>query len=118
MPQGKVKWFNNAKGYGFIIADEDCGELHKEDLFVHFSSIQMEGYKTLKAGQPVQFDTLPSGKGVHAINIIPLDAEGRPLTASSSSTQEAQQQTPEAPETPAAEQKQPARSEEKETVSA
>jgi cold shock protein len=79
MPQGKVKWFNNAKGYGFIIADENCGELCREDLFVHFSSIQMEGYKTLKAGQPVNFDTQPSGKGVHAVNIVPLDADGKPL---------------------------------------
>lgn len=92
MPQGKVKWFNNAKGYGFIIADESCGDLCKEDLFVHFSSIQMEGYKTLKAGQPVQFDTLPSGKGVHAINIIPLDADGQPLVAKPS-----QAQVPESP---------------------
>ena len=79
MPQGKVKWFNNAKGYGFIIADEECGDLCREDLFVHFSSIQMEGYKTLKAGQPVKFDTLPSGKGVHAVNIVPLDVDGNPL---------------------------------------
>ena len=79
MPQGKVKWFNNAKGYGFIIADENCGDLCREDLFVHFSSIQMDGYKTLKAGQPVQFDTLPSGKGVHAVNIVPLDVDGSPL---------------------------------------
>jgi len=105
MPQGKVKWFNNAKGYGFIIADEESGELYREDLFVHFSSIQMEGYKTLKAGQPVQFDTLPSGKGVHAINIIPLDAEGRPLTESLAE---------QAQEAPVAAQK-AAHSEEKET---
>ncbi len=68
MPQGKVKWFNNAKGYGFIIED---GE--DEDLFVHFSSIQMEGYKTLKAGQAVTFDKQPSDKGIHAVNIVPSD---------------------------------------------
>lgn len=66
MPTGKVKWFNNAKGYGFIIED-GCSD----DLFVHFSSVQMDGYKTLKAGQPVSFDKKPSDKGVHAINIIP-----------------------------------------------
>lgn len=64
MPQGKVKWFNNAKGYGFIVEDGES-----EDLFAHFSSIQMEGYKTLKAGQPVCFDKQPSGKGIHAVNI-------------------------------------------------
>ncbi|HLT14305.1 MAG TPA: cold shock domain-containing protein [Marinobacter sp.] len=66
MPRGKVKWFNNAKGYGFIIED-GCSD----DLFAHFSSVQMEGYKTLKAGQPVTFDKKPSDKGVHAVNIVP-----------------------------------------------
>lgn len=68
MPQGKVKWFNNAKGYGFII--EDGGN---EDLFAHFSAVQMDGYKTLKAGQTVSFDKKPSDKGTHAVNIVPLD---------------------------------------------
>ncbi|MDX1452422.1 MAG: cold shock domain-containing protein [Oleiphilaceae bacterium] len=68
MPQGKVKWFNNAKGYGFII--EDGGS---EDLFAHFSSIQMDGYKTLKAGQQVTFEKQPSGKGIHAVNICALE---------------------------------------------
>ncbi|MGB1949873.1 MAG: cold shock domain-containing protein [Marinobacter sp.] len=66
MPKGKVKWFNNAKGYGFII-EEGCSD----DLFAHFSSVQMEGYKTLKAGQTVTFDKKPSDKGVHAVNIVP-----------------------------------------------
>ena len=66
MHQGKVKWFNNAKGYGFIIEEGES-----EDLFVHFSSIQMEGYKTLKAGQRVEFEKEPSAKGIHAVNIIP-----------------------------------------------
>ncbi len=68
MQAGKVKWFNNAKGYGFILSD-DGGE----DLFAHYSSIQTEGYKTLKAGQSVSFDTKPSDTGTHAINITPLD---------------------------------------------
>jgi len=68
MPQGKVKWFNNAKGYGFIIED-GCSE----DLFAHFSSIQMEGYKTLKAGQAVSFEKQPSGKGIHAVNICSME---------------------------------------------
>lgn len=66
MPRGKVKWFNNAKGYGFIIED-GCSD----DLFAHFSSVQMDGYKTLKAGQAVTFDKKPSDKGVHAVNIVP-----------------------------------------------
>ncbi|MEX0604205.1 MAG: cold shock domain-containing protein CspD [Marinobacter sp.] len=68
MPIGKVKWFNNAKGYGFII-EEGCSD----DLFAHFSSVQMDGYKTLKAGQAVTFDKKPSDKGVHAVNIVPVD---------------------------------------------
>ncbi|MDX1754801.1 MAG: cold shock domain-containing protein [Marinobacter sp.] len=68
MPKGKVKWFNNAKGYGFIIED-GCSD----DLFAHFSSVQMEGYKTLKAGQTVTFDKKPSEKGIHAVNIVPVD---------------------------------------------
>jgi CspA family cold shock protein len=72
MPQGKVKWFNNAKGFGFIIED-GC----TDDLFAHFSSVQMEGYKTLKAGQPVTFDKKPSDKGVHAVNIVPQEMPQR-----------------------------------------
>jgi len=64
MATGKVKWFNNAKGYGFILP-EGGGE----DLFVHYSSIQMDGYKTLKAGQDVEFDVLEGPKGFHAVNI-------------------------------------------------
>lgn len=64
MTIGKVKWFNNAKGYGFILSEEG-----DEDLFVHYSAIQMDGYKTLKAGQDVQFDIVEGPKGLHAVNI-------------------------------------------------
>lgn len=67
MLSGKVKWFNNAKGYGFIVADG-----RDEDLFVHYSAIQGDGYKTLKAGQSVNFEILQGPKGLHAINILPL----------------------------------------------
>ncbi len=70
MPVGTVKWFNNSKGYGFVV-EEGC----TEDLFAHFSSIQMEGYKTLKAGQKVTFEKQPSGKGIHAVNVSPLVVE-------------------------------------------
>lgn len=64
MLSGKVKWFNNAKGYGFILADG-----RDEDLFAHYSAINMEGYKTLKAGQPVNFEIIQGPKGLHAVNI-------------------------------------------------
>ncbi|MGE8497559.1 MAG: cold shock domain-containing protein CspD [Pseudomonas sp.] len=69
MLSGKVKWFNNAKGYGFILADG-----RDEDLFAHYSAIQMDGYKTLKAGQPVSFDIIQGPKGLHAVNISALTA--------------------------------------------
>jgi CspA family cold shock protein len=68
MKTGKVKWFNNAKGYGFILADDS-----NEDLFAHYSTIQMDGYRTLKAGQAVQFDIKPSDKASHAINIHTIE---------------------------------------------
>ena len=64
MANGKVKWFNNAKGYGFVLA-ESVGE----DLFAHYSSIQMDGYRTLRAGQDVTFDIQEGPKGLHAVNI-------------------------------------------------
>jgi len=66
MPRGTVKWFNNAKGFGFILPDD--GGL---DLFAHYSSIEMEGYRTLKAGQAVIFDVEEGDKGLHASHIKP-----------------------------------------------
>ena len=70
MATGKVKWFNNAKGYGFILPEEGG-----EDLFAHYSSINMDGYKTLKAGQDVEFDVLEGPKGLHAVNIRAHETE-------------------------------------------
>lgn len=67
MPKGTVKWFNNAKGYGFILPEDGAN-----DIFAHFSAITMEGYKTLKAGQEVTFDIIQGEKGLHATNITPL----------------------------------------------
>ncbi len=61
---GTVKWFNDAKGFGFITPD-DGGE----DLFAHFSSIQMNGFKTLKEGQKVSFEIAQGPKGKQALNI-------------------------------------------------
>ncbi|MCX8003633.1 MAG: cold-shock protein [Burkholderiaceae bacterium] len=65
MATGTVKWFNDAKGYGFITPD-DGGE----DLFAHFSAIQMNGFKTLKEGQKVAFDVVQGPKGKQAANIV------------------------------------------------
>ena len=69
MQTGIVKWFNNAKGYGFILPDDGGG-----DIFAHYSSIEMDGYKTLKAGQCVAFETVSGPKGLHAVNIQRLES--------------------------------------------
>ncbi len=70
MAHGTVKWFNNAKGYGFIRPQEGG-----EDVFAHYSSIEMDGYKSLKAGQEVSFEMAPGPKGTHAMNISTSKAE-------------------------------------------
>jgi cold shock protein len=64
MATGTVKWFNDAKGYGFITPDDGS-----EDLFAHFSAINMSGFKTLKEGQKVSFDVVQGPKGKQASNI-------------------------------------------------
>lgn len=63
MMLGKVKWFNNEKGYGFIEYKED------EDIFVHYSAINADGYKTLSEGQYVEFTLVETSKGYQAINV-------------------------------------------------
>jgi cold shock protein len=63
--QGTVKWFSNEKGYGFIARPEG------EDVFVHFSAIAGEGYKTLTEGQAVEFEVVQGPKGLQAANVIP-----------------------------------------------
>jgi len=63
VPTGKVKWFNNSKGYGFIQQEDGT------DIFVHFSAIQGEGYKTLEEGQPVEFEITQGPKGLQAGNV-------------------------------------------------
>lgn len=83
MSTGQVKWFNNAKGFGFILPD-DGGS----DLFAHYSSIGMEGYKTLKAGQMVSFDIVEGPKGLHAANIIALDEADVPQQAEGDASNE------------------------------
>ncbi len=64
--KGKVKWFSEAKGYGFIEREEG------EDVFVHFTAITGEGFKTLKEGQEVEFDVVQGTKGPQAENVKPV----------------------------------------------
>ncbi|MDK2798736.1 MAG: cold shock protein [Clostridiales bacterium] len=64
MQKGKVKWFNNEKGYGFI--ESESGK----DVFVHFSAISMEGYKTLEEGMEVEFEVIEGAKGPQASNVV------------------------------------------------
>jgi cold shock protein len=68
MLQGTVKWFNDAKGFGFIEPDDGSG-----DVFAHFSAVQMEGFKTLKQGSRVSYDVVQGPKGNLAQNIQPLE---------------------------------------------
>ena len=63
---GKVKWFDQKKGYGFITTDEG------EDIFVHYSSIQAEGFKNLAEGELGQFEVLDSDRGPQAANVVKL----------------------------------------------
>jgi cold shock protein len=63
MAKGKVKWFNDGKGYGFI--EQEGGD----DVFVHFSAIQMDGFKTLVEGRQVEFEIQTGEKGLHAANV-------------------------------------------------
>ena len=65
MSRGRVKWFNNDKGYGFIEYDG----LQDEDVFVHYSAINKEGYKTLKEGDLVDFKLIETAKGLQAIEV-------------------------------------------------
>lgn len=71
MATGEVKWFNNAKGWGFIVP-EGGGE----DIFVHFSAIHGTGYKTLNPGQIVNYDLVKGDRGLHAANVV-VTAEER-----------------------------------------
>lgn len=65
MKQGTIKWFNSTKGYGFIVSDEDG-----EEVFVHYSTIEGEGYKSLNEGDVVQFESSAGPKGPSATKVV------------------------------------------------
>ncbi|MEW6032007.1 MAG: cold shock domain-containing protein [Bacillota bacterium] len=69
--QGRVKWFNPEKGYGFIEREDGGG-----DVFVHFSAIQMEGFKTLNEGDQVEFEIVEGARGPQAANVTRVAAGG------------------------------------------
>jgi CspA family cold shock protein len=66
MPKGRVKWFNENRGYGFITQENG------RDVFVHFSAIEGEGFKTLAEGEEVQFEVIESDKGLQAAKVVKL----------------------------------------------
>lgn len=82
MQTGVVKWFNNAKGYGFVLADDDG-----KDVFAHYSAVDMDGYRTLRAGQCVAFEAIDGPKGLHAVSIKILDDAPDPSKAADATTE-------------------------------
>lgn len=68
MPTGKVKWFNDQKGFGFISAEGT-----NEDIFVHFSAVEMDGFRSLKEGQTVSYEAERSQKGLKATKVTPVN---------------------------------------------
>ena len=81
MQTGIVKWFNNAKGYGFILPDGGGA-----DIFAHYSAIDMDGYKTLKAGQPVSYMAENGPKGLHAKEIRAVESAQQQLASEGAAT--------------------------------
>jgi CspA family cold shock protein len=68
MPQGTIKWFNNKKGFGFIADPSGTNA----DIFVHYSEIRGDGYKTLEEGDAVEFEVAPSDRGPKALNVVKI----------------------------------------------
>ena len=71
MATGKTKWFNNAKGFGFITPDDGS-----EEVFVHYSAIRAEGFRTLKPRDAVEYQVVRTERGLHAVDLIPLGKSG------------------------------------------
>lgn len=95
MPKGIVKWFNNAKGYGFIVPESGG-----DDLFAHYSAVTMDGYKSLNAGDEVEFEVTVGDKGPQATNIVTVAraaaSQAGQDTDSQDATEEADQSSNEA----------------------
>lgn len=89
---GIVKWFNDAKGFGFIEPEEGGG-----DVFAHYSAIEMSGFRTLRQGGRVSFELVNGPKGRMAQRIQPLDADGNPIAPLVPAAESAQDDTPAAP---------------------
>jgi CspA family cold shock protein len=83
MPEGKVKWFNPRKGYGFIATPDG------EDIFVHYASITGDGYRTLVEGEPVSFELTKGEKGPRAENVQQINNGNSAETAETAETEEA-----------------------------
>jgi len=88
MAEGKVKWFNTRKGYGFIATDDG------KDIFVHYSNIESEGYKTLAEGDPVTFDVVDGEKGPRAENVKGAPQSGPPRADSAPKAKAAPRRKP------------------------
>jgi len=99
MAEGIVKWFNTRKGYGFISTDDGA------DIFVHYSNISSDGYKTLAEGDPVTFDVVEGEKGLRAENVVP---KGAPKAKPAPKTEETPE-TESAPKAKAAPKRKPAK---------
>ena len=80
MPTGNVKWFDPKKGYGFLIGEQD------QDVFVHYTAIVGEGFRTLKDGQTVDYELVQGEKGFQARNVYPIQANQDPGQAPQNST--------------------------------
>ena len=89
--KGTVKWFNNAKGFGFLGREDGA------DVFVHYSSIQSEGYKSLKEGDEVEFDIIEGSKGPQADHVVRINEVTPQTAATPPAAAPAAAQTPEAP---------------------
>lgn len=82
MPQGNVKWFDSKKGFGFIINPEG------KDVFVHFSSIEGDGFRSLKDGEAVDYEQIEGEKGLLAQHVRRLAQQAKPMTAATAAAQQ------------------------------